>query len=65
MTPPRRRPWWKRLKLPADSSRWWPALRLVVLVAFMYHNASNFDWTEGKTIMAVALMEALGIRKRA
>ena len=67
--PPRRKRrsspgWWTRRPkwMPPSDHPVWPGLRLLVLVGFMYYNASNFDWTEGRTILAVTVMEFLGLR---
>jgi len=64
----RRRPstWWERCRLVyARLSRIVnnPLTKVAVLFVLMKVNATTFDMTEGKTILAMAALEALGFRR--
>jgi len=50
--------WWT--ELPASK---WAIVRMVVLFGAMYKNATNFDMTEGWTLVAASLVEAAGLKK--
>lgn len=40
-----------------------PLTKVAVLFVLMKVNATTFDMTEGKTILAMAALEALGFRR--
>lgn len=71
--PPRKRPslsrwtrlgrWYARLPQPARHGLVFAA-RLGGLTLALYFNASHFDVTEYRTILAMALFDAVGFKRR-
>ena len=54
--------WWCRI--PASNHGSWSVVRLAVLAGVMYANATNFDSTEGKTLLTMTLLEVAGLKRR-
>ena len=69
----RRRPARSWPLLPSPDHPLWPMVRLLVntaaLTGFLYVNASQFDQTEGQSIVGMVavnmLLEALGLKRKA
>ena len=73
MSPPRRRrrrrTFWTTCRqvwdrLPSATHPGWAIGRLLVLVVVLKLNSTNFDITEGRTILTMIALEALGVKKR-
>ena len=68
--PPKKKPptlkGWRKYwaMVPPSNHGLWSLLRLLVLVVGLKWNATNFDMTEGNTIIAMAFAELIGLRKR-
>ena len=54
--------WWCRV--PPSNHGVWSLLRLGVLFGVLYANATNFDMTEGRTLVMMSLLEVAGLKRR-
>ena len=50
--------------IPPSTHGIWALARLGVLGGVLYLNASNFDITEHRTLLTMALLEAAGFKRR-
>lgn len=50
--------------IPPSNHGVWSAARLVILGGVLYANASNFDITEGRTLITMTLLEVAGLKRR-
>lgn len=50
--------------IPPSNHGVWSIARLGILGGVLYMNASNFDITEGRTLMVMTLLEVAGIKRR-
>ena len=50
--------------IPPSSHGIWAVARLGVLAGVLYFNASNFDITEGRTLITMTLLEVAGFKRR-
>lgn len=51
--------------IPPSTHGIWSIARLAVLGGVLYANASNFDITEGRTLITMTLLEVAGFKRRA
>ena len=50
--------------VPPSNHGVWAVARLGILSGVLYANASNFDITEGRTLITMTLLELAGIKRR-
>ena len=50
--------------IPPSNHGVWSIARLGILGGVLYANASNFDITEGRTLITMTLLEVAGLKRR-